>query len=731
MKNIFLVLLSGLLLTGSCVSHKSGIQAGKNGITISEEKFSLDRILPAINSVILKKTGFDREGEAAVVHYSGPRNLDLIITGKRDESAIYYQLSVRLKDNSEWLPTDTLKIFFNTPDSLMNGLYSTLGTAVACWTRPVLFRQISNIKSGSGIQYAYWLNADSCYVAAMPLGGEGFIFSLEKEDMGFGVAGITGCRTNVSEQIPVLSFTASADFYNLFPTAFRHSFEAMGIEGNLRVKKQKPDMFNYLGWASWNAYMHDITEEKIINSARAFKKAGIPVKWFLIDDGWLDITKNKLNAYEPDRKKFPDGLSGLSSSLKKNYGINDVGVWHTLNGYWLGLNSNGGLTRMYSDTINYYDKIPWLQKSPEKLMSVNPLSTQGYSFYDEWYKYLVSQGITFVKVDNQLVVNRLADGNSTFWETGEKVFGNLHSAVNKYFGGKIINCMEMLNNDYYHYSQAAIARAVDDYNPRNKAGLYSCEFNGNAAAHVLACLHNSVWLSNIVWPDYDMFQSAERDAWYYAIAKIMSAGPVYLTDEPGKHDSSLVKSLTFNDGKVINADSPALPTEDCIFQMFSSDKPMKAFSKYGQNGLLAAWNVSDMDSVAGSFSPAQVKGLEGNRFAVFEFFGKSVSEAGLNDVIPIKAGRLSCRMFSVIQSTDDMAVIGNPDKVIPMSEISEVVIENNLIHFKANEPGTYWIYSKMKPSVFRIDSSDNGFDYSKNIISFKSEKPDAVIDVTF
>jgi raffinose synthase len=290
----------------------------------------------------------------------------------------------------------------------------------------------------------------------------------------------------------------------------------------------------------------------------------------------------------------------------------------------------------------------------------------------------------------------------------------------------------MVNNDFYHYSNTTVARTVEDYNPLNNKKLFSCEFNGNAAAHIVASVHNSVWLSNIVWPDYDMFQSNVKEAWYYAVAKVMSNGPIYISDEVGKHDATLLKSITFTDGRIINADLPALPTEDCLFQLFESDKPFKVFSAYKNYGLLAAWNVSDRDSVAGSFSPSMIRNLQGNQFLVFEFFSKSVTESGYNSENPVRLNRMGCKFFSVIPLTNDKAVIGDVTKVIPMAAISAINITEKSIQFKVNEPGTIWIYSKEKPVELKINSKKiSELSYADNIIKVKVDKSDSMLEISF
>ena len=235
-----------------------------------------------------------------------------------------------------------------------------------------------------------------------------------------------------------------------------------------------------------------------------------------------------------------------------------------------------------------------------------------------------------------------------------------------------------------------------------------------------------------MWPDYDMFQSNDKDAWYYAIAKVMSNGPVYITDEPGKHNVKLLKSISFDDGKVINSDKPALPTEDCIFQLFDSEKPFKVFSTYKNNGLLAAWNVSDKDSIAGAFAPSLIRGIEGSQFVVFEFFSKSLYETGLNNENPIRLDRMGCKFFSVIPLVWDKAVIGDVSKIIPMAAVSNMEVSEKSIQLDVSEECTLWIYSKSKPTSLRINARKlEGINYNNNILSVSLDKDNSNVEIKY
>jgi hypothetical protein len=78
-------------------------------------------------------------------------------------------------------------------------------------------------------------------------------------------------------------------------------------------------------------------------------------------------------------------------------------------------------------------------------------------------------------------------------------------------------------------------------------------------------LYNPLWVSNLAYPDYDMFHSAERHGRISAMSRAISGGPIYLTDFPDRIDHELVMELCFSDGRILRPDVPALPTRDSLF----------------------------------------------------------------------------------------------------------------------------------------------------------------------
>ena len=191
MKNLSVIILS--LLIFGCREIKNGILIKNNEVSIVDKRTVFNKVTLFINQSRLKQTGSDMEGEAKIVHYNeeGNRKIDLVFKTISLDTLIQYQIFARLIDKKSWLPTDTLKLFFNTPDSISEGIYSILYGSVYCWTKPVKFTRLGEIKAKGGIQFAYWKNQPKSYVFVMPLGGKGFAFDLTGGDKGFGAAGVT------------------------------------------------------------------------------------------------------------------------------------------------------------------------------------------------------------------------------------------------------------------------------------------------------------------------------------------------------------------------------------------------------------------------------------------------------------------------------------------------------------------------------------------------------------
>ncbi|XP_075664682.1 putative galactinol--sucrose galactosyltransferase 2 isoform X3 [Castanea sativa] len=131
--------------------------------------------------------------------------------------------------------------------------------------------------------------------------------------------------------------------------------------------------------------------------------------------------------------------------------------------------------------------------------------------------------------------------------------------------------------------RSAITRASDDYYPSNPT---------TQTLHIAAVAFNSIFLGEVVVPDWDMFYSKHDAAEFHAVARAVGGCGVYVSDKPGQHDFKVLKRLVLPNGLVLRAKYPGRPTRDCLF----NDPVMDGKS------LLKIWNLNKCTGVLGVFN---------------------------------------------------------------------------------------------------------------------------------
>ena len=135
----------------------------------------------------------------------------------------------------------------------------------------------------------------------------------------------------------------------------------------------------------------------------------------------------------------------------------------------------------------------------------------------------------------------------------------LEASISHHFpGNAAINCMCHSTEDLLIFLGSAVARSSDDFWPRDPP---------SHRAHVAVNAYNSVF--SLLWcllPDWDMFHSRHPAARLHALARVVSGGPVYVSDAPGAHDAALLRRLVLPDGRVLRPVLPGRPTADSLFR---------------------------------------------------------------------------------------------------------------------------------------------------------------------
>mmetsp|Transcript_18788 Transcript_18788/g.45238 ORF Transcript_18788/g.45238 Transcript_18788/m.45238 type:complete len:780 (+) Transcript_18788:3-2342(+) len=284
------------------------------------------------------------------------------------------------------------------------------------------------------------------------------------------------------------------------------------------------------------------------------------------------------------------------TSLKKDHGIKLVYCWHALTGYWSGVHpASSSITKRNLETRSVRPSpMPGILRV-EPQLSWDPITLREVAIpevervgelYDNLYAYLRSCNVDGVKVDAQAAVTMLGSqsGGSAF--TTSKFVRAMERSVTEHFGPEnhCINCMCHPTECLYSYQDTAVARASDDFYPRDKA---------SHATHLANVAYNSLFIGEVVQPDWDMFQSKHPAAMLHAVARAVGGCALYVSDKPGVHDFSVLRRLVLPDGSVLRACLPGRPTRDTLFLDVTSDarSALKIWNRNACGGLLAAFNI--------------------------------------------------------------------------------------------------------------------------------------------
>jgi hypothetical protein len=576
------------------------------------------------------------------------------------------------------------------------------------WTAPV-FVSDHRLLSPANVLLLWQQTAGDGYHTMIPLAGDGMVSEVGVSEIEyrpeFRVSASSHDPRFAPRRVPLFAYATSRDPYELPRDAYRTAFAATEQYGRLRWQKTLPEPFGWLGWCSWNAYQQTVSEEKILASARSLADKQIPVGFMLIDDGWLSVKGQKLTGFDADPAKFPRGLGATARALREQYRVRHVGVWHTFQGYWTGVDLESPLARDYR-----------LFRGREGNALPDPREGRGAQFYADWYAKLKEWGFDFVKVDGQANNVKFTDGLMPLFVSAAGSQRNLQEAAQKHFnydgrggdgqradGVGVINCMEMTLENAYNWRTSNVARNSDDYLP---------EVAHNFKDHIFQNAYNAYWMSNFAYPDWDMFQSHDANAAYHAVARAVSGGPVYFTDEPGKERAELLRPLALSDGRLLMLDEPGQVTRDLLFTDVSLQPvALKVFGRITRPGLSAgmvgAFNANKRAPVVwGSLTVADVEGLSAGAdgVAVYRRSDGTVSLLrGGNPVSPVTLPLSGFDLFTLSPADGGIAVFGLLDKYLSPAAVVSQSRRGNRVEVRLREAGDFGAWLERAPARVELD----------------------------
>ena len=519
------------------------------------------------------------------------------------------------------------------------------------WCRPFWGKSLSELPER--VQSLLIKNGDT-YTYYLPVCDSIFKTVIRGKDGGFEFYTYSNCNT-VTECDHQLAFICieGKDPLSLMKYGARAVCELLDNGLKLREDKTVPDVFNYLGWCSWDSMQIRVNHEGLLEKAKEFKKKNVPVNFAIIDDMWADVPHlnelpadiefhemcrnmhaSKMRSFVGDPKRFPNGMKDAVEDLK-NEGIANVGIWFPTTGYWAGLDPNG------SEAERQKDNTVILENGE---IIVAPEKEKAERYFDDFCSRVKEWGADFVKIDNQGFHQRY-ENIAPIGESARAIQNGIDKAADKYFGGALINCMGMPSECMFNRT-STVSRCSDDFMPESREWF---------AKNILQCSYNGLLQGQFYVNDWDMWWTDDEQAVKNSLCRAISGGPIYVSDKIGRTNPEILKPLCLEDGRIIRPDESATPTADCLIQNpTTTDKIFKIRNRIGDNGVCAVFNINaENKPVSGTLAPTEL-GIADRDYIFYEHFTKQTGVLKSGESLNISlCDNDDFRMYSFVPKTDN------------------------------------------------------------------------------
>lgn len=556
------------------------------------------------------------------------------------------------------------------------------------WTRPCFPKRFSEIPKRSQLVL---LKYPGEYIAVLAVTADIYRADLEGAEEGICVRISSNEGGLYAADTTAAVFVRGKNPYECVRMASVAAVDRLGHPDYLREKKKYPEIFDYLGWCTWNAFYRDVSEEKIVEKLKEFREKQIPVKWVLIDDGWADndFDSEKLQGLDACPSKFPKGLGHAVRKIKSEYGIPYVGVWHSIMGYWNGVKKDSKADHLMSDSL-------WQLSDGRKVVA--PDRAAAFRFYDCWHDYLRSKcGIDFVKVDGQSSTSQFYKGMVSYGKASGEIQEGLNASVALHFGDAVIHCMGMAPEEVWKRKGSMINRSSDDYLPDEPHSFRE---------HAIQNAYSGIWAGNFQAGDWDMYFSEQEESTAHGILRAISGGPVYTSDEINRSDAEAISRLVRKDGRVLRCDDGGLPTADCLFEdPIKENHVLKVFNRHEKNWYIAAFNISEDEKNAEFLiSTRDIPELAGKNWILFNEKEESLTPLSDTDSWHGNLDAGESVMFEIMPETK-IGVVGIRGKYIMDACVEILHADGAEILARVLEPGDLLLYASEAPVCDCISSA--------------------------
>ena len=539
----------------------------------------------------------------------------------------------------------------------------------------------------------------------VPLYSHDMRFSLRGGDDQLYVSGDTADAFAVSDGGLALFIVEGSDPYTLMPKAAESVMHRLGT-GQLRRKKALPPFIDFFGWCTWDAFYNDVSQEKVREGLQTFAQGKVPPRFMILDCGWQSMRKTttgeeRLTSFAANAK-FPGDLRATVDMVKQDFGVEHIVAWHALMGYWAGIDGSSldgydvrDVVRRLSPSLNRDPKVCDWQGL---IAGVIPPESAG-QFMHDYHAHLRNQGVDGVKVDYQSAIRYLSDGMGGRVKMFDAYRTGLDDSVALHFDSALIICMAGTTELCYDWRGANLTRTSTDFWP---------EIPASHGQHLWTNACVSLWVSEFLHPDWDMFQSGHAMGSYHAAGRAISGSSVYVSDKPDAHDFDVLRKLVCADGTVLRCTEIGRPCPDCLFRdPTSEDILLKIFNFNAHGAVIGVFHARTGDDAAprisSTVSPSDIPALPSGRYVVLAHRLGEARELGPDEAWAIDMERSEWEIFTFVPLQGNTAVLGLADKYNSGGAIRDLRHETDRTVFNIRDGGDLVLYANQKPASVVVD----------------------------
>ncbi len=383
------------------------------------------------------------------------------------------------------------------------------------------------------------------------------------------------------------------------------------------------------------------------------EKAQSQLKFVIIGEGWQDLDSNgALKSFGPDPEKFPEGLAALVNQLQE-LGVEHVGVWHGMMGATQGVSS--ALATQYdlpADENGYY----YLGSEQGK----------AFEFYSEYYQSLRAEGISFVKVGDQLSAMALNAPQQDLVTLYHQLRTAIHAAGAVQLRGRQL------------FSEAVYGIALPCWDGGQAVQIGEAPDLANPLALKRAIrnhLQNTHWMQQFGRPFFCEWKTSDQ---IMAVLQAFSRGPITIAGQT-EEVTPLLSKIILPLGERLRPDTPLELSEESIL---NDRKFYCAYCRSGGNKNFLAFNFS------GETRKTTIKEEE-----LFALYSSEKGFLGIHHEVEVEVER-EVEIFTVAPLQSGVAVFGSPLFYVMPGTIVEVDVEPEVVNVMTKIEGAFIAYSE-------------------------------------